>query len=82
MASSKEQGLAKFCPELQKLPQGWIFAVDEERCIYFKKPYGDPPITTYNHPTLGGLPKPWILKLTTNVGQAMSLCTTTPRLVL
>jgi len=73
MEYSKEQGLAKFCPELQNLPRGWVFAVDEERRMYFKKPHGDPPITTYNHPTLGGLPKPWILKLTTNTdGRAMS----------
>ena len=73
MESSKEHGFVKFCPELQKLPKGWIYAVDKQRRIYFKKPHGDPPITTYNHPTLRGLPKPWILKVTTNAdGQVMS----------
>ncbi|RDL38944.1 uncharacterized protein BP5553_03284 [Venustampulla echinocandica] len=47
------------CPELQSLPQGWSFNLDNANRVYFIKAQE----TTYNHPALGGLPKPWILML-------------------
>jgi NIMA (never in mitosis gene a)-related kinase len=57
----RETELKKQCPELDQLPNDWKFRVDLDRHISFlKRTTGE---TSYNHPTLGGLPKPWILKL-------------------
>lgn len=46
--------------ELQNLPEDWTIDVDDQSRVYFKKSDGN---STYNHPQIGGLPKPWILKV-------------------
>ncbi len=58
--------MKKLCPELKALPDDWtIKAVSENNPaekyhIFFQNRKG---ATTYTHPTLGPLPKPWVLKL-------------------
>ncbi|KAF4629673.1 hypothetical protein G7Y89_g8473 [Cudoniella acicularis] len=55
---------SKKCAELRDLPKGWQFKFDNDDRVYFLKD----DISTYNHPTLGGLPKPWILKMVRSLG--------------
>lgn len=63
----KEQDYLKsLCAELRALPEGWIVRIRPEgspdaKRIYFQK-WGTKE-TNYAHPTLGHLPKPWILRL-------------------
>jgi hypothetical protein len=61
--------LRKLCPEVQALPDGWIARVrpentPEPKRIYFQKL--STAETSYSHPTLGHLPKPWILRMCSN----------------
>lgn len=56
--------LKKECPELNKLPKGWTFNVTQDMRVSFIK--NSTRETSYNHPTLGGLPQPWILRLVKN----------------
>jgi hypothetical protein len=66
----KEQDyLRKLCPELQAVPDGWIVRIRPEgssdaKRVYFQKL--DTKETNFAHPTLGHLPKPWILRLCSN----------------
>ena len=57
---------ASACPELRGLPEGWSFYVtaDAQQRIVFEK--ASSAERTFNHPTLGGLPSPWILKIVNN----------------
>lgn len=56
--------LKKQCPELNQLPKDWTFNVTDDTRVSFVKISTRE--TTYNHPTLGGLPPPWILKIVRN----------------
>jgi serine/threonine protein kinase len=57
----------KICPELQLLPKDWRIDItaDAEKRIIFKKTSTRE--RTFDHPTLGGLPPPWILKIVQNI---------------
>ena len=46
-------------PELKALPAGWIIKSDKDWRIYYQNPDNQ---TAYDHPTLGQLPKPWIIR--------------------
>jgi NIMA (never in mitosis gene a)-related kinase len=47
--------------ELNALPKEWLIGADGgKRITYQKGKNGDP---TYIHPTLGGLPRPWIVRI-------------------
>jgi serine/threonine protein kinase len=55
--------VARTCPELQGLPNGWTFDITndaEKRILFEKSSTGE---RTFSHPTLGGLPRPWVLKI-------------------
>jgi serine/threonine protein kinase len=56
-----EERLKKQCPELNQLPKNWKFKVNTDSRISFINISTRE--TSYNHPTLGGLPRPWILTL-------------------
>jgi NIMA (never in mitosis gene a)-related kinase len=56
-----QERLRSQLPELQALPDGWIATVDEKLRFYFVDPATRK--THYAHPTLGNLPKPWVLRL-------------------
>jgi serine/threonine protein kinase len=58
--------VASLCPELRVLPKGWRFDIttDTQNRIVFEK--ASTAERTFNHPTLGGLPPPWILKIVQN----------------
>jgi hypothetical protein len=56
-----QERLRGMLPELQALPDSWIIKVDSRRRFYFENP--ETRKTHYAHPTLGNLPKPWILRL-------------------
>lgn len=56
-----QERLRSQLPELQALPEGWIIKVDQQRRFYFVDPSTRK--THYAHPTLGNLPKPWILRM-------------------
>jgi NIMA (never in mitosis gene a)-related kinase len=58
--------LKKQCPELSQLPKGWIFNISPDMRVSFIKTSTRE--TSYNHPTLGGLPPPWILRLARSDG--------------
>jgi len=49
----------KLAPEKNALPPGWRAKTDENERVYFLK--DEDGATSYNHPRLGALPKPWIL---------------------
>lgn len=58
------------CWQLRLLPEGWTFNVTLEGLVYYTNHKTTPPSTTWNHPNLGPLPKPWILKVVnTGTGQ-------------
>jgi serine/threonine protein kinase len=69
LMANKEKVLelvAQICPELRGLPKDWrvdITADDEKRILFEKVSTGE---RTFNHPTVGGLPPPWILKIVQN----------------
>ncbi|KAE9375189.1 kinase-like protein [Stipitochalara longipes BDJ] len=47
--------------ELNALPEGWLVGADKrKRITYQKGTEGDP---TYTHPTLGYLPRPWVVRI-------------------
>jgi hypothetical protein len=55
-----QEGLKKSLHELNALPDGWLIGIDKNKRMTFQKgPTGSP---LYIHPTLGDLPKPWILR--------------------
>jgi NIMA (never in mitosis gene a)-related kinase len=55
-----QEGLRKASHELDALPDDWLISIDGNKRICFQKgPTGQP---TYTHPTLGDLPRPWILR--------------------
>src|SRR6187402_1759243 len=56
-----QANLKKICPELKALPEGWLIKAETNGRIYFLK-LGTA-TTVYDHPCLGPLPRPWILKL-------------------
>jgi serine/threonine protein kinase len=58
--------VASICPELRGLPKDWRFDIttDAQKRIVFEK--SSTAERTFNHPTLGGLPPPWILKIVQN----------------
>ena len=59
--STQTNFVRESCPELKALPDTWTFKVQDnsEKRIYFlKASTGE---TSMAHPTLGGLPVPWIL---------------------
>jgi hypothetical protein len=55
-----QEGLRKASHELNALPDDWLISIDGSKRICFQKGSAGQP--TYNHPTLGGLPRPWILR--------------------
>jgi serine/threonine protein kinase len=65
MADGKSisERMASICPELRGLPKDWRFNItdDGQKRIYFEKTFTAD--TTYTHPTWGGLPEPWVLKI-------------------
>ena len=62
LSSETMEALRKQCPELQQLPLGWSFKVEPNYRIAYIAP-GALDGTTFDHPTFGGLPKPWWLKV-------------------
>lgn len=68
MANRKSlfERVASICPELQGLPKDWRFDIttDDQKRIVFEKTSTNE--RTFNHPKLGGLPPPWILKVVQN----------------
>jgi hypothetical protein len=46
-------------PEKNSLPSGWKARSDQDNRVYFLREADN--FTSYNHPRLGALPKPWIL---------------------
>lgn len=52
--------LKENCAELRSLPKAWAFAItpDQQRILYRKESERE---QTFIHPTLGELPRPWIL---------------------
>lgn len=58
--------VASLCPELRGLPKDWRFDItaDAQKRIVFEKTSTSE--RTFNHPTLGGLPPPWILRIVQN----------------
>lgn len=71
LTMSRTEHFKKDCPELRELPQGWKFEVAEkDGCrIYFVNPANK---STWNHPTLGALPDPWVLKVKCHTNRALS----------
>jgi hypothetical protein len=60
---ARQQKVARqMLPELDALPEDWIIRVDDEKRVYYVGPKKQ---TDYNHPTLGPLPKPWIIRYCT-----------------
>lgn len=57
----EQEALKKALPELNALPDGWLIGIGNNKRITFQKGTNGNPI--YVHPTLGPLPKPWILRL-------------------
>ena len=52
--------LRKSLAELDALPSAWNIKVSEDRRVHYRNPDG---ASFYDHPTLGPLPRPWIIRL-------------------
>jgi hypothetical protein len=80
MASSKDSArqqkeLRGLLAELKALPEDWTIKIDSDWRVYYQSPPEEedkakgkkktPPQTFYDHPTLGPLPDPWIVRLCT-----------------
>ena len=59
------QGVNVASPELIALPDGWEWRVQDTGRVFFVK--GETPdskaVRTYDHPSFGPLPKPWIFRV-------------------
>ncbi|ESZ95523.1 hypothetical protein SBOR_4108 [Sclerotinia borealis F-4128] len=53
-------------PEMTNVPPGWIGQFDDDNRVYFRGPAGQ---STYVHPMLGVIPKPWHLKVDRSVSK-------------
>jgi len=47
--------------ELDALPQDWLIGADKRKRITYQK--GTEGLPTFTHPTLGDLPRPWIVRI-------------------
>ena len=58
---AKDQAiLRKSLAELNAIPSDWTIKVAEDKRVHYKNPDGE---TFYDHPALGPLPSPWIVRL-------------------